>query len=750
MRLSLRSASGRTSRYFTPALGLLMLASLGCSMQVLPVRPTRYDIEVHMDPESHEMKGQAVIGLVMREDAKPMPSEPGQLRAIEFLLHPELEIQDVQIDGATLKGRTQRSSASPEDKNHAANAPVVHSLLVDQPQEEITITLKYAGTLFQDASAGEEQGQIHNFLMSAHIGTDGIYLDGGGYWHPCVNMPDEADPLLSQAEFQLAAAPIEGYELVAGLERQPESDDGLLQWKSRYTLSNLVLMGGPLKRWTRTHGDITLHAVLAPGKEAVAADVLDFIAEMMDRYQPLLGPYPYKEFTVLEAFFSSGFAFPTCTQLDGGRLTEHKPYRRHGYLDHEMIHAWWGCGVYVDHRYGNWCEALTSFCANYYGYVLDGDEVGARKVRRNQSNFLSSIKPEHDKPLGTYGLPDGVGRGIAYDKGSAFFGMLKRKIGEDAFFAALRQITADHVGLPAHWGHLQEAFESKSGEDLDAFFDQWVRQKGAPTLALTGADWAPGSDELAVWLSQGDTEFELDVPLRLYYGSEHEDTILHLGEQEDRLVIACKKQGLSAIELDPDYRLFRKLKASEVMPTSSLTKRTKKLLIVTPDDTMLDAYKQVADEFEHRVLGDEDHPREGAQVIRVAASEVVSDQLSDHNVLILGEAVRSPVVSEFIAQTDSPVTFNGTGFSVGDTAFAAASQAVYFTVRHPSKAAGGVTVYYGNSEPALGNAGVLSFYPNSLLVFETPEGADGIDEQGMPHATVIKRLDFESHDRIEF
>jgi hypothetical protein len=62
-----------------------------------------------------------------------------------------------------------------------------------------------------------------------------------------------------------------------------------------------------------------------------------------------------------------------------------------------------------------------------------------------------------------------------------------------------------------------------------------------------------------------------------------------------------------------------------------------------------------------------------------------------------------------------------------------------------------VTVYHGNSEGALSNARVLGYYANSLLVFDTPQGSGEEDED--PHAgrtTVVRRMDFEFHDRIEF
>jgi len=44
---------------------------------------------------------------------------------------------------------------------------------------------------------------------------------------------------------------------------------------------------------------------------------------------------------------------------------------------------------------------------------------------------------------------------------------------------------------------------------------------------------------------------------------------------------------------------------------------------------------------------------------------------------------------------------------------------------------------------------VLTYYANSLLVFEAPEG-EATSESGMPRTEVVRRIDFEFHDKIEF
>jgi hypothetical protein len=562
-------------------------------------------------------------------------------------------------------------------------------------------------------------------------------------------LPDDADPALSLADCVLAATPVDGFELVASLESRLDPGDGRWHWASAFPQSGTTLVGGPLRRWTRQHGDVTLHAVLDPDKEAVAEDILDLCADLMDRYQPLLGPFPYREFTVLEAFFSSGFAFPGCTQIVGNRLSIHKPYRRHGYIDHEMIHSWWGCGVYVDPREGNWCESITSYCANYYGYVLDGDAKGGRKARRNQSNFLSSVKPEDDKPLSTFGLDDGAGRGIAYSKGAAVFHMLERRIGADTLFAAFRRLTSQRMGQFITWKHIQEAVEAEACIDLGRFFEQWVYGGGAPNLELTGAEYPPGAEQLSVWLSQGETHFEIDVPLRLHYGDRAVDTLATISEPEQHVFVPCERAGLTAVELDPDYHVFRKLEAAEVMPTARLTRRSKNLAVVVPEGELWSGYQTALNGYTEAVTGTEEGPKDG-KIRTIEVGQVSESDLAGADVLIIGDAVRHPVVREFLSQTVSPVTWSEDGFEIEGQAYTAATQAVFFTVHHPSRPEGGVTVYYGNGAPALANARVLSYYPNSLLVFNTPADSSGRGGHGMTHTDVVRRIDFESHDRIDF
>lgn len=720
---------------------LAALLTAGCAPFSSTLRPAGYDIDLALDPPAHGVEATVVI------DLEPLDAGPAARRErVELLLHPDLDVIDVQAEGARLRSHSLRRGAS---RDGAVERAARQRLVFDAPTDRLRVTLRYRGRLYQDVAAGEKEGEIHNLSVSAHVSPEGIYLEPSGYWYPRLEAPDDAPPETSLADFALAVRPPDGVELVAGAERGDDRDDGARRWSSPFPLEGLVLLGGPLERHGRSHGDVRLEAVLAPGKAAVAQDILDASAEYLDRYEPLIGPYPFDEFTVLEAFFSSGFAFPTCTQIVGSQLSEYKQYRRHGYLDHELLHNWYGNGILVDPRDGNWCEGLASYLGNYYGFVLDGDPEGARTQRRNQSNFLSSIEPEDDKPLGTFGLEDGAGRGIGYQKGASVFHMLERTIGSEALFAGLRRLNDERMGRHASWDDLRDAFERESGTDLGPFFAQWVRGSGAPLLELTDAWREPGGDTLAVTIAQGDTDFVLDVPLRLHYGDAHEDVVVLVDEPTDTVTVDCRCDELTAVELDPDYHLFRRLKPEEVMPTSSLTSRADELLVVVPDGELAEGYRVVLDARRRAAEGGDEG--EARSIVVRQASELDADELRESSVLVLGEAGRHPAVAALLERAHSPLRWLEGGFGVDGADYEAPGQAVFMTVHHPDVPSGGVTVYYGNSPGALSNARVLGFYANSLLVFDTPAGVDGVEAgDAMPRAEVVRRMDFEFHERIDF
>jgi aminopeptidase N len=73
----------------------------------------------------------------------------------------------------------------------------------------------------------------------------------------------------------------------------------------------------------------------------------------------------------------------------------------------------------------------------------------------------------------------------AYQKGGWVLHMLRRKIGDEAFWRGIVSYYKQYNGGNANTDDLRTVMEKASGVDLKPFFKQWLRTAGHPTLNIT-------------------------------------------------------------------------------------------------------------------------------------------------------------------------------------------------------------------------------------------------------------------------
>lgn len=669
---------------------------------VVQVQAQRYRLEAELQPGEHRLSGRSSLNLAVENRALP-PDDPV---TIELELHPSLRVSRVNAAGARVRGwRTVQVKSADGDADPSQHIRVV----IDRPVPSLTLFVEYAGLLQEDLSAGEKPGEIHNFEVDAHVGPEGVYL-GDGSWYPRPVAPESKRPTL--ADFELLVPRISGMELVAGAERDAElsARTGLLAWRTPYPVSHLVLVGGPHQIHERMHGDVLVRLHLKEDQAPQAETLFNAVATNLDRYQPLLGPYPGGEYAIVDNFFSSGFAFPLFTLLSSAVINMGpRMASSHGYLDHEMLHSWWGNGVHVDPADGNWCEALASYGANYYGYILDGNETEARRIRRNYAHFLSRLKPDEDKPLGTFGQPDGCGRGVAYQKGAMVFHMLARKIGQENFWSAMRRLTDEYLGRYASWEDIRRLCEEAGGATLETFLAQWVRASGAPMLTLRSAQYDSAESTLRLELYQGDPPFALDVPVRVTDADGDQDVMVSFSTPS--AVVPVKVRGIPvSVEVDPDFHVFRKVPPDEIIPTTATTRTGDALVTIRPQGELHKELASLQKTFETSFEKD-------GTTATLTTGDIHEGALAGSNVLILGAAVNDPYVSGFLSAIEFPVRWTERGFEFEGQSYEQPGDALLCTVRHPDVLGGGITVVYANSDEALPRANFVPFYDHSLVIF---------------------------------
>jgi hypothetical protein len=257
----------------------------------------------------------------------------------------------------------------------------------------------------------------------------------------------------------------------------------------------------------------------------LAQGYLDDSAAYIERYSRAIGAYPYSEFSIVASPLPTGFGMPTLTYL--GAEVLRLPFIRKTSLGHEILHNWWGNGVYVDYQRGNWSEGLTTFMADY-AYKEDESASAASEMRLAWLRDAAVFAGKTPARCATSAPAPRRRRHARLWQGSDALRHAARSPGQPAFDQGIRNFWAAQRFRIAGWDDLQAAFESASGEKLGAFFAAWLDQPALPDVAIAHAESTavrtPGSPpyQLTIRFRKQDARLPLRLPIEISGAGQRE------------------------------------------------------------------------------------------------------------------------------------------------------------------------------------------------------------------------------------
>jgi aminopeptidase N len=137
----------------------------------------------------------------------------------------------------------------------------------------------------------------------------------------------------------------------------------LQSWSNPFASDGNMFMAAPFVVKMTTVDSVAVACYFFEADTGLFESYLPATAGYIRMYSDLIGPYPFKRFSVVENFFPTGYGMPGWTLL--GQQVIRLPFIVFTSLGHEVLHNWWGNSVYVDYERGNWCEGLTVYGADY-------------------------------------------------------------------------------------------------------------------------------------------------------------------------------------------------------------------------------------------------------------------------------------------------------------------------------------------------------------------------------------------------
>jgi aminopeptidase N len=527
-----------------------------------PKAPTHHEADVRLDPESRKITVSDVITVSGRKE-------------IQFRLASWLTVKRLLLDGRALPV--------------PASANMWRTGLPDRGRHQLDLQLQ--GTV-----PALQQGRRGDLAQSAALGPDGGYLFESAGWIPLTG--DERVSYRLRVE-----VPVSHRAVATG--RLSDEQIGQTSYSARFSADDSLdlpaLFVGPYVVQERQSDAIRLRTYFHRDVAGLSEIYLNDSARYLKRYQALVGPYPYRDFHVISAPVPVGLGFPNLTYI--GRRILPLPFIRARSLAHEVLHNWWGNGVTIDYRTGNWAEGLTTYMADYALAAEKNPERG-RQMRLGWLRDYAALPADRDVPVTRFtSKHSAAAQVIGYNKVAFIFHMLRNELGDAAFTESLRRFWQQQRNRRASWTNLRQAFETASGRDLGWYFKQWLSRAGAPRFRLSNVRRSPqkNGDGYRIYftISQDQPAYRLTVPVLVETksGVRRERVVLKRGETKLSLTLASQP---TALHIDPAQDVFRRLLPGEAPPIlRDVTLASNTTTIVTAADP---AMNRIARQLAGRLL----------------------------------------------------------------------------------------------------------------------------------------------------
>ena len=363
--------------------------------------------------------------------------------------------------------------------------------------------------------------------------TDGLIVrrDSAGYWTAFADhFPDRARQWLATVDHPSDKATVEWivrapvtHRVIANGELQEETPElpvsgatpfMLTRWRSLRPIYTGVMVIGVAPFATFELGNTACGLSELPGcvRQSVwiTPDVRDYMpgpfaraGEVVALFSRLVGPFPYEKLAHVQSSTRYGGMENASAIFYADNIYRGRSMSE-GLIAHEVAHQWFGDAVTTREWPHIWLsEGFATYFASLWVEHAHGDSAFVNDVRQMRETVLNA-KISIEKPIVDETLSDlkYVLNSNVYQKAGFTLHMLRREVGDSAFFRGVRAYYARYRHGNALTADFMREMELGSGQKLDWFFDQWMSRPGVADLTV-GWRWEATRNLLLLTVSQG-------------------------------------------------------------------------------------------------------------------------------------------------------------------------------------------------------------------------------------------------------
>ena len=411
------------------------------------------------------------------------------------------------------------------------------------------------------------------FIKKNKFGDRSIFADNwpnrARHWFPAIDHPYDK----ATVEFFVTAP--DRYDVIANgaLVEATSKQNGarLTHWSERVPIPTYCMVVGATEfsiinvtASRRATGGTQLFYYLYPKDRERGLKDFGRALDMLEFYTSLIGPYPYEKLALVQSSTrfggmenSSNIFFDERAFNGSGRLE--------GTVAHEIAHQWFGDSVTEADWHHLW---LSEGFATYFGHLFferaDGRDRFVKLMLQDKEKYLSEYSSD-PRPIYDPSITDlfKLLNANNYQKAGWVLHMLRRVVGDEKFFAGVRDYYSAHRDRNALTVDLQRVMEYHAGRSLDWFFQEWIYGPGYPIYDASWR-WDEGAKQLRLRVAQKQEKqlFRMPLDVEIEQAGETRREVVQVDERDHTFTFKLNSKPRS-VALDPGEWVLKVLTLAE-------------------------------------------------------------------------------------------------------------------------------------------------------------------------------------------
>jgi len=380
------------------------------------------------------------------------------------------------------------------------------------------------------------------------------------HWLPTVDHPSD------KATVEWVVTAPDGYQVVANGRQTEETnlDGDLVQYRfaTEVPLPTKVMVIGvapfAVSYAGSTH-DIPVTSWVFPDNRKEGFYDYQPAVRVLDWFIEHVGDYPFLKLANVQSktryggMENAGNIFYFENSVTGGR-------EREALIAHEIAHQWFGNSASEKSWYHVWLsEGFATYFTHLYLEHTQGYDVLQERLQADRLRVLRFGRQRSVPVVNTTVRNfNELLNPNSYQKGGWILHMLRRKVGDTAFWEGIRTYYRQYKLSNALTEDFQYVMEAVSEQDLDQFFHQWLYEPGYPDLRVEWRYDEDTNEVVATIRQQQDYLFECALTIQVVDAKLDElvrETV-QIAKREHTVRIPVGEGEVETLALDPETDLL--------------------------------------------------------------------------------------------------------------------------------------------------------------------------------------------------